>query len=67
MRAALLVFLVGMIVAVFPNDLGGQDFGPMSTLPTPLPANLSEFVQDNAKAIELGKALFWDMQMGSDG
>lgn len=67
MRAALLVFLVGMIVAVFPNYLGGQDFGPMSTLPTPLPANLSEFVQDNAKAIELGKALFWDMQMGSDG
>ncbi|MGE4620319.1 MAG: cytochrome c peroxidase [Planctomycetota bacterium] len=39
----------------------------MSTLQTPLPANLGEYVQDNAKAIELGKALFWDAQMGSDG
>ncbi|MGE4602970.1 MAG: cytochrome c peroxidase, partial [Planctomycetota bacterium] len=39
----------------------------MSTLPTPLPANLSEFVVDTTKAIELGKALFWDSQRGSDG
>jgi len=44
-----------------------QDFGPLSSLQTPLPGNLSEFVLDQEKAIALGKALFWDMQTGSDG
>ena len=33
----------------------------------PLPPNLKWFVKDNQQAIELGKALFWDMQVGSDG
>jgi cytochrome c peroxidase len=31
------------------------------------PANLGEFVRDRQAAIVLGKALFWDMQVGSDG
>ncbi|HCW45415.1 MAG TPA: hypothetical protein DGU45_08905 [Planctomycetes bacterium] len=44
-----------------------QDFGPLSSLQTPLPGNLSEFVLNQEKAIALGKALFWDMQTGSDG
>jgi cytochrome c peroxidase len=33
----------------------------------PEPPNLGEFVKDKAAAIALGKALFWDMQVGSDG
>ncbi len=33
----------------------------------PEPTNLSEFVKDRAAAVRLGKALFWDMQVGSDG
>ena len=33
----------------------------------PKPATLALYVKDNAKAVELGKALFWDMQAGSDG
>lgn len=33
----------------------------------PKPKNLSEFVQDKTAAIALGKALFWDIQVGSDG
>jgi manganese oxidase len=32
----------------------------------PEPSNLSEFIRDKGAAIELGKALFWDMQVGSD-
>ena len=40
---------------------------PLSTVPIPVPSNLSEFVVDPAKAIILGKALFWDSQVGSDG
>jgi len=33
----------------------------------PLPSNLDEYVADRRAAIQLGKALFWDMQVGSDG
>jgi cytochrome c peroxidase len=40
---------------------------PLSTVPVPEPPNLSEFVRDREAAIRLGKALFWDMQVGSDG
>jgi cytochrome c peroxidase len=39
----------------------------LKTVPVPEPANLGEFVRDRAAAIVLGKALFWDMQVGSDG
>jgi len=40
---------------------------PLAKIPVPEPANLSEFVKDKGAAIRLGKALFWDMQAGSDG
>lgn len=33
----------------------------------PEPNNLADFVQDQTAAIKLGKSLFWDMQVGSDG
>jgi cytochrome c peroxidase len=33
----------------------------------PEPPNLGDFVKDKKAAITLGKALFWDMQVGSDG
>jgi cytochrome c peroxidase len=39
----------------------------LKTVPVPEPANLADFVADKAAAIRLGKALFWDMQAGSDG
>ncbi|PKN13658.1 MAG: cytochrome C peroxidase [Deltaproteobacteria bacterium HGW-Deltaproteobacteria-4] len=39
----------------------------LSQVPVPEPANLGLFVQDKNAAIRLGKALFWDMQVGSDG
>ena len=31
------------------------------------PTNLGDFVKDKAAAVALGKALFWDMSVGSDG
>lgn len=43
------------------------DAPPLNTLVVPEPVNLDVFVADKAAAIELGKALFWDMQVGSDG
>ncbi len=39
----------------------------LKTVPVPRPANLSEFVRDEQSLVVLGKALFWDMQIGSDG
>ncbi len=40
---------------------------PLNTIPVPLPADLDLYIKDRAAAIRLGKALFWDMQVGSDG
>ncbi len=41
--------------------------GSLKKIPVPRPSNLYDFVQNEAAAIRLGKALFWDMQVGSDG
>ena len=40
---------------------------PLDTLPVPVPTRLADFVSDRAAAVRLGKALFWDLQLGSDG
>ena len=40
---------------------------PLDSVPISEPDNLSTFVKDKKKAIALGKSLFWDMQVGSDG
>ncbi|WP_242056362.1 MULTISPECIES: cytochrome-c peroxidase [unclassified Nostoc] len=39
----------------------------LKTVKVPEPDNLTEFVKNKVAAIKLGKALFWDMQIGSDG
>ncbi|MEZ5384043.1 MAG: cytochrome c peroxidase [Prosthecobacter sp.] len=39
---------------------------PLSKVKIPEPSKLKEFVEDKDAAIVLGKALFWDMQVGSD-
>src|SRR5438067_693299 len=33
----------------------------------PLPENLDHFIKNREAAVQLGKAFFWDMQVGSDG
>jgi cytochrome c peroxidase len=55
-------------VDVFPttNGIGGAP-PALSTLEVPVPDGLGDFVKDQAAAVQLGKALFWDMQIGSDG
>ena len=42
-----------------PGDLGAVE--------VPGPPNLNEFIKNPFMALALGKALFWDMQVGSDG
>jgi cytochrome c peroxidase len=39
----------------------------LKSVPVQEPRNLSKFIRDKDAAIALGKALFWDMQTGSDG
>jgi cytochrome c peroxidase len=43
----------------------------LATVPIPRPGNLREFLNPGARArqalVVLGKSLFWDMQVGSDG
>ena len=41
--------------------------GDLRAVAVPMPPNLDDFVRDPAMARALGKALFWDMQVGSDG
>lgn len=38
----------------------------LRSVPVPEPTNLADFIRDKNAAIALGKALFWDMQVGSD-
>jgi cytochrome c peroxidase len=38
----------------------------LKTVPVPQPYNLDQFVKSRTAALALGKALFWDMQVGSD-
>ena len=40
---------------------------PLSSMAVRKPSNLGDFVADEAAAVRLGKALFWDIQLGSDG
>lgn len=42
-------------------------FGSLARATLPMPSNLGELVADRAAAIRLGKAFYWDMQVGSDG
>src|SRR5262245_18105463 len=50
---------------LFPNHNPGP--GNLKEIPVPEPTDLDRYVRDRDVAIALGKALFWDMQVGSDG
>src|SRR6476659_6718846 len=58
-------------IARVPNPPLSSDLaslpGDLRAVAVPGPSNLDDFVKDRAAAIALGKALFWDMQVGSDG
>ena len=44
-----------------------QSVPPPLLAPVSAPTNLADFVLDENSLLILGKALFWDMQLGSDG
>jgi len=39
----------------------------LDQVPVPRPPNLADFVKNERAAVQLGKALLWDQQVGSDG
>ncbi len=53
------------------NAAGASGLGSLATVPIPAVSNLGDFLKPGAAArtaaVGLGKALFWDMQAGSDG
>ncbi|MBW4424200.1 MAG: cytochrome C peroxidase [Nostoc desertorum CM1-VF14] len=60
-----------MVAVIAGNSVSAQVTGsaPVSlkSVSVPEPDNLGDFVKNKAAAIKLGKTLFWDMQVGSDG
>jgi cytochrome c peroxidase len=60
-----------VVISRVPNPPSAEDLktmpGDLRAIAVPTPPNLDEFVQDRAMLLALGKALFWDMQVGSDG
>jgi cytochrome c peroxidase len=59
--SAVLVFALGSSAGLC------QPPGSLKRVNVPKPANLARYVRDEAALVVLGKALFWDMQLGSDG
>src|ERR1051325_25084 len=45
----------------------GPPLQSLRSIPVPQPSNLDKYVRDPKALVVLGKALFWDMQIGSDG
>lgn len=78
MRRTLPFFVLGIIVLELVSVTGAAQIVPeaevapspppsLKTVPVPEPRELGEFVRDKSAAIALGKALFWDQQVGGDG
>ena len=69
------LFLVGMLLTAAQafaqrGGGGGGQNPPLASLKTvapPAPTGVDRYVLDQTALVVLGKALFWDMQAGSDG
>jgi cytochrome c peroxidase len=64
-RFGALAFIVSAMVA--PSALGQFVEPSLKTFTRPEPLNLNDYIADRDAAIRLGKALFWDVRLGSDG
>ncbi|MCC5642691.1 cytochrome C peroxidase [Nostoc sp. CHAB 5824] len=59
-----------LVAVIAGNSVSAQVTGSPASLKSvsvPEPDNLGDFVKDKVAAIKLGKTLFWDIQVGSDG
>jgi len=60
---SMLAVAVGLLVT---SAVRADPPDSLKTVPVELPPNLADFVQDTDAALALGKAFFWDVQVGSD-
>src|SRR6476646_8570534 len=60
-------FVVFIAVGIAGSAAWGQRAGSLKNVPVPQPTNIAQYVRDPVALVALGKALFWDMQVGSDG
>ncbi|TMA23174.1 MAG: cytochrome C peroxidase, partial [Deltaproteobacteria bacterium] len=77
MRRLLLPFGLGLLALELVSVVGTAQVVPphpltppppsLKTVAVPVPEHFGDFVKDKAAAIALGKALFWDTQVASDG
>jgi cytochrome c peroxidase len=59
--------LAGVMMVNAQTATPEEKLRPLPGVKVPEPAALGEFVKNRAAAIALGKALYWDMNLGSDG
>jgi cytochrome c peroxidase len=70
---ALAIALAGLVTWIAAGGTGaagargGPTLAALDTLPVPTPPQEATYIKDKPSAVKLGKALFWDMQAGSDG
>jgi cytochrome c peroxidase len=76
MRKALSAFAIGILALELVSVAGNAQIvqhvfkavpPSLKTVPVPQPVGIENFIKDQAAAVALGKALFWDMQVGGDG
>ena len=65
--SVLVLFCILTFAGMFLSGTTWAQPAPLTGVAVPQPPNLTSFVKNNTAAIQLGKALFWDMQVGSDG
>ena len=63
----LAVLVCGSLALTDSAVAGGGGPNSLKTVPVPLPGDLGNFIRDFQAATRLGKALFWDVQVGGDG
>ena len=61
---AIFTVLTGHTVSA---QVGSPPIVPLNQVSIPEPDNIGEFIRNKTAAIALGKTLFWDMQLGTDG
>lgn len=61
------LLLLTALSALSVGRLQAQNLDSLKKVPVPKPKGADQYVLDNKSLIVLGKALFWDMQAGSDG
>ncbi|WGV28168.1 cytochrome-c peroxidase [Halotia branconii] len=66
------IAVIVLVAIIAGNTVSAQVTGTaalasLKTVAVPKPDNLENFIKDKVATIKLGKALFWDMQVGSDG